>query len=289
MSAKPIRAAIKAVRLAAAGKYVSRAEIAADYDRISTGYDEHFSRHAAAHSDELVAGIKGLPHDARILDLACGTGAVVAAWRRNYPDARLTGVDGSAGMLAVARRRCPDAEFVQGDMEEALGNFLDESLDAVSCAWAIGYAEPLRLARTVWRKLKPGGVFAVVENRRDTWPQVRKAAFGVAMEMPESLVRLMDLHLRLPKSAGALKRLLGRAGFARVACGEGAQAFTFASGEEVLAWSLKTGVSAGFDRAMDPARRAACDAAFIRRIEQFRNNGILAIEHRYVWAKGVRA
>jgi SAM-dependent methyltransferase len=44
------------------------------------------------------------------LDLACGTGFLT----RHLPG-RVTGLDQSSGMLAIARSRCPDASFVQGD------------------------------------------------------------------------------------------------------------------------------------------------------------------------------
>ena len=47
---------------------------------------------------------------ARTLDLACGTGFLTAHLR-----GAVTGLDQSARMLEVARGRCPDGEFVQGD------------------------------------------------------------------------------------------------------------------------------------------------------------------------------
>lgn len=285
---KPVRTLARVAWLALRRRFVAREEIAEDYDRISEGYDENFSSFAAAHSDELVGRIGGLPEDARILDLACGTGAVVAAWRRRWPGAEIAGVDRSPGMLARARERCPDARFVAADMEEALDAVPDGSLDAASCAWAIGYARPRALAREVLRKLKRGGVFAVLENRRDTWPQIRRAAFGVAMERPEALVRLMDLHLRLPKSEWALAGWLRSAGFAGVECGGGATERVFENGRAVLDWALATGVSAGFDRAMDPARRAECDEAFVRLVERGSTAGGIRIEHRHVWATGGR-
>ena len=288
MKRKPVKLFLRAAWLAVTGRFVSRAEIASDYDRISAKYDENFSRHASVQSDALIDGIDGLREDARILDLACGTGAVAAAWRRRFPKAHITGVDASDGMLEVARRRCPDVEFSRGDMDSVLASVPDASLDAVSCAWAIGYADPRRIAREAFRALRPGGVFAVVENRRDTWPQVRNAAFGVAAEMPESLTALMDLHLRLPKSATSLGRMSRRAGFSGVETWEGMDSLVFADGRKVLDWSLGTGVSAGFDRAMDPARRLECDAVFVRLVERGMTPEGIRLDHMFVFAKGVK-
>jgi SAM-dependent methyltransferase len=59
--------------------------------------------------DALCAAIGALP-PARTLDLACGTAFLTAHLR-----GEVTGLDQSARMLEVARRRCPDVEFVAGD------------------------------------------------------------------------------------------------------------------------------------------------------------------------------
>lgn len=57
----------------------------------------------------ICAAVDGLP-PARTLDLACGTGFLTAHLR-----GEVTGLDQSAKMLEVARRRLPDAELVEGD------------------------------------------------------------------------------------------------------------------------------------------------------------------------------
>jgi SAM-dependent methyltransferase len=59
--------------------------------------------------DQLMAALEALP--ARLtLDIACGTGFVTNRLR-----GQITGLDHSHEMLEVARRRNPDATFVQGD------------------------------------------------------------------------------------------------------------------------------------------------------------------------------
>jgi SAM-dependent methyltransferase len=50
----------------------------------------------------------------RVLDVACGSGlAANNAYRRN---AKVTGLDASEALIAIARRRTPDADFRVGDM-----------------------------------------------------------------------------------------------------------------------------------------------------------------------------
>ena len=52
----------------------------------------------------------------RVLDLACGTGAVTRRLvERTAPGGEVTGLDPSEPMLAVARETVPAATFVEGD------------------------------------------------------------------------------------------------------------------------------------------------------------------------------
>ena len=56
-----------------------------------------------------------LPRGASIVDIGCGGGDVLAALRRTFPDARLTGIDGNPATIAFARRNV-DAEFIEADI-----------------------------------------------------------------------------------------------------------------------------------------------------------------------------
>ncbi len=51
----------------------------------------------------------------RVVDLGCGAGNVTAILRQRFPSAEVTGVDGSAEMLAKARSAAPTCHFEQGD------------------------------------------------------------------------------------------------------------------------------------------------------------------------------
>jgi trans-aconitate 2-methyltransferase len=51
-----------------------------------------------------------------IVDLGCGAGNITGLLKRRYPAAAVTGVDGSAAMLAEARRAAPDCLFAATDI-----------------------------------------------------------------------------------------------------------------------------------------------------------------------------
>lgn len=92
----------------------------------------------------------------RILDAGCGAGPLAAALRDR--GAHVTGVDASAGMLALARRRLGgDADLRLADLSDPLP-FADGAFDDVVASLVLHYLEDWgpTLAE-VRRVLRPGG------------------------------------------------------------------------------------------------------------------------------------
>ncbi|HLY77320.1 MAG TPA: class I SAM-dependent methyltransferase [Thermoplasmata archaeon] len=94
------------------------------------------------------------------LDVACGTAQHLQHLPRRY---RRTGVDLSAAMLRVARRRLPEARFVRGDLRRF---HLGHQYDVVTCLFSsIGYVQTMDGLRqgitNLARHLKPGGVLLI--------------------------------------------------------------------------------------------------------------------------------
>ncbi len=91
------------------------------------------------------------------LDLCCGQ-----AWHfsRFSTRVRKVGIDASPAQLALARRRNPDARFLEGDVLDVEPG--DGCYDLVTCFWAaycyLGQADLIRrLLATAIRRLRPGG------------------------------------------------------------------------------------------------------------------------------------
>lgn len=134
------------------------------FDAIGDRYDEAFPHKEG----QIEAGgwlTASLPEGARVLDLGCGTGLPTA---RQLSDAglRVTGIDLSAGMLDLARRNVPGAEFVRADIADlgdggplAAGSFA--GVTAFFALLMLPRKEIPGALRAVHELLEPGGLLAL--------------------------------------------------------------------------------------------------------------------------------
>ena len=124
-------------------------------------YDEFFVPALFAEWAPRMAKAARLAPGQRVLDVACGTGALaIEAARRTSPGGAVTGLDRNDGMLAVARRKSPDIDWRVG-RAEALP-FADGAFDAVVSQFGLMFFEDRVAAlRDMARVARPGGRLAV--------------------------------------------------------------------------------------------------------------------------------
>ena len=111
---------------------------------------------------ELVVERAGAEPGMELLDVACGTGNATVPAARN--GARVTGLDFSPDLLAVARERAADAmvevDWVEGDAQEL--PFDDARFDRVISTFGHMFApDHRRTADEMRRVCRPGGAIAV--------------------------------------------------------------------------------------------------------------------------------
>ena len=90
-------------------------------------WSEHWGR-LAAPAREAVADAAGIGPGTNVLDAGCGTGEFLALAIARGADA--SGIDLSKDMLAVARRRAPEAEIREGDATKL--PYEDDAFDVVT-------------------------------------------------------------------------------------------------------------------------------------------------------------
>ena len=96
----------------------------------------------------------------RILDVGCGTGALIQELISQSSSAHVEGVDANPGMLAIARQNLPSVSFHEGAAESL--PFGNSDFDAVVSQFALMLFEDReRSLKEMWRVLKPGGQLVV--------------------------------------------------------------------------------------------------------------------------------
>src|SRR5262245_49512131 len=136
---------------------------------------DHFDRYAdddgydvfAPEAKECIVAafteLTGLEPPARVADLGCGSGAFTTLLARRGYDC--LGLDISARLLAVGRRKHPGIGFVAGDIEWL--PFPDASFDGVLLSAVVHhFPDPGRCAAEVFRVLRPGGRFMAFDPNR---------------------------------------------------------------------------------------------------------------------------
>ncbi len=94
----------------------------------------------------------------RVLDVACGTGALSRALTR--AGASVTGLDLAPPMLAIARELSPEIEFIEASADAI--PFGDDEFDAATCQQGLQFFPNRQLALTqIRRVVKPGGKVVV--------------------------------------------------------------------------------------------------------------------------------
>ncbi|WP_150241252.1 class I SAM-dependent methyltransferase [Nocardiopsis quinghaiensis] len=129
-----------------------------DYDGFAEAYaaDNESNLLNAYYERPAMVSLAGDVADRRILDAGCGAGPLSAALRDR--GAVVTGVDASAGMLALARRRLgDDADLHVADLGDPLP-FADGAFDDVVASLVLHYLQDWGPTLAEMRRvLRPGG------------------------------------------------------------------------------------------------------------------------------------
>ncbi|MGI0071554.1 MAG: ubiquinone/menaquinone biosynthesis methyltransferase [Thermoplasmata archaeon] len=162
----------------------------------------------------------------RILDLGCGTGELTRLAAHHFPAARVVGLDFTAAMLAVARRRTGVSARVGYGRGTAMRlPFRDGVFDLATNAFLARNLANLDTALAEMRRvLRPGGVLLVLEITEPVSPafgSVFHAYFdhvvpwlGAAVDSAGPYRYLPESLRRLPSRARFCEALV-RAGFPR--------------------------------------------------------------------------
>nr|WP_211212710.1 class I SAM-dependent methyltransferase [Nonomuraea coxensis] len=169
--------------------------VKAAYDSIAEGYtaENETSLVNAYYERPAMLELAGDVTGRRILDAGCGSGPLFSALRDR--GAVVTGVDASAGMLEMARRRLgPDADLRVADLAGPLP-FPDGAFDDVIASLVLHYLEDWGPALAELRRvLRPGGRLLVSVDHPFAITLVQYAA-GEKPRYFETRNRIEEWHM----------------------------------------------------------------------------------------------
>jgi SAM-dependent methyltransferase len=131
----------------------------------------------------------GYLYGKRHLDVACGTGHLVAA--ASQRGAISEGIDFAPTMIAAARATYPAERFQVADAENL--PYGDREFDAVTCAFGLSHMEnPQAAVNETFRVLKPSGCFAFT-----LWCSAEDGGEGLCI-VKAALAKYMNVAMELP-------------------------------------------------------------------------------------------
>lgn len=197
-------------------------EVARHYDLL-TGANPGYHRHLRLSARRLRA-----PASGRVLDLCCGTGASTAAIRAEYPDAEITGLDASKGMLDEARSK-PHlrANFLLGDASDPAAFGAEGPYDGILMAYGIrNLSDPDAALSRILALLRPGGTvvfheYSVADSRVASalWEVVCRGIIipaGWVTSPGSDIYRYLYRSVKRFDGVAAFEQRLWRAGFVQV-------------------------------------------------------------------------
>lgn len=170
---------------------------------------------------------------AAILDIATGTGDLAILLARRMPAATVTGIDLSAGMVEIGRRKVADAGLADR-VTLTTGDCLalpwaDGTFDCVTVAYGVrNFADIPAGYREMLRVLRPGGTLCVIELATPVNPLVKPLYHAYTRGIIPAVGRLVSRDSRaytyLPQSIAAVPQreamcsIMRSAGFTDCRC-----------------------------------------------------------------------
>lgn len=163
-------------------------------ESIAVKRDSWRDRNAGFYADDLAFMQFLIPEGSRILDLGCGTGALLAELKPSFG----VGVDFSANMVDVARTNYPEHEFPElqfrvGDVEQlsAIRGELDGPFDFILLPDTLGFLDDCQATLDQLHDLCDEETRIVISYYSHLWEPVLRVGEAVGMKMPQPEVNFL--------------------------------------------------------------------------------------------------
>ena len=199
-------------------------EMGAFFDDKASTYDDHQKEtipHFLYRHIIVADAIEETSRELRILDLGCGTGIELEMILARVPNARITCIDVSGGMLEELRHKYADS---LEQLEVIQGSFLDtpfreahyEYVVSVLAMHHLTYPQKLNLYTRVGKALLSGGMY--LEGDYYVPPEEERQHLAEYQQLLETGAISPDTgyHIDIPFSVARQRQVLLEAGFLKV-------------------------------------------------------------------------
>jgi SAM-dependent methyltransferase len=158
-------------------------------ERMAGERDKWIEKNAAYYGDDRRYLSFIVPEDARVLDLGCGTGSLLASLKPS----RGIGVDFSPAMIERARTSYPDLEFILGDIEnpDTIGSIQGE-FDYIVLSDTIGTLEDIEETLRRLHPLCTASTRLVIAYFSPLWEPLIDLGTRLGWRMPQPDVNLIS-------------------------------------------------------------------------------------------------
>lgn len=138
-----------------------------------------------------------------VLDIGCGTGAMLRIVHEKRPGMKLTGIDVSPDMLAIARRNAPKTKIIEADIA-AIVTPPQNTFDAVLSLNVLHHLDDADAHLAILKKIcKPGGTVFLCDFSIDTI-RMRMAGYWWGLRHPSYRKAFAPRRLRRMIAAAGL-------------------------------------------------------------------------------------
>lgn len=168
-----------------------------------------------------------------ILDLALGTGAILKELHQVFPHAKLSGIDVSAKMIAIAREKL-ELETFHDNAKNVARYINPDSTDLVLIHFLLAYISPEIIITEAAKLLRPGGFCSIATSTYQSFAKLQMLAGRVLTPQELKLAQV-------PQTPDALIKLLNRCGLSILEQNLLKKQVKFNSFDEAYNWGLNSG------------------------------------------------